>query len=126
MKLVLSNNTEIEIKDTSTIFDVQIDISQYQYVWGQLTPNNIKLVKLVSEDGDVMDQKENLVVDSESSFRKDGKVYCHFYLREKMREEILEEKVRLLEEALGVHAGAITDLAEAVSGLVEEGGLIDG
>lgn len=123
MKLILSDYTEIEVKDGSTLFDIQVDPSQYEYVWSQLTDENMTLVKLTTENGDLIDQRENLVVDNERSVREKEVVHCHFYLREKTREELLEEEVAMLREMLGVHADAISDLGEAVSGLAEEGGL---
>lgn len=124
LKLILSDYTELEIKDISTLFDIQIEPSQYEYVWSQLTPENMTLVKLTTESGVLMDQRENLVVDSEQSTREKGEIQCHFYLREKTEVELLREEVARLRETSGVHDGAITDLAEAVSGLAEEGGLV--
>ena len=124
LKIVLSDYTEIEVKGGSTLFDVQVDSFQYEYVWSQLIPENMTIVKLTTENGDMMDQRENLVVDSERSIREKGKIQCHFYLREKTEVELLREEVAMLRETSGVHDGAITDLAEAVSGLAEEGGLV--
>lgn len=124
MKLILSNNIEIEVKDGSTLFDVQVDSFQYEYVWSQLTPENMALVKLTTENGDLIDQRDNLVVDSEHSVRKKEEVRCHFYLREKTEVELLREEVARLKETSGVHDGAIEDLAVAVSGLAEEGGIV--
>lgn len=120
LKLILSNNTEIEVKDGSTIFDIIAETSQYKTMWKNLTENNLKIVKLVSEHNDLIDQKENLVVDSESSFREKNNVVCHFYLREKSEVELLREQVADLTAQLNVHDGAINDLGEAVSGLAEE------
>lgn len=123
LKLILSNNKEIEVKDGSTIFDIITETSQYETMWKNLTENNLKIVKLVSEHNDLIDQKENLVVDSESSFREKNNVVCYFYLREKSEVELLREQVADLTAQLNVHDGAINDLGEAVSGLAEEGGL---
>lgn len=123
LKLILSDYTEIEVKDGSTLFDVQVDSFQYEYVWSQLVPENMTLVKLTTENGDLLDQRENLMVDSEHSMREKDAVQCHFYLRVKTEEELLKEEVAMLREMLGVHDAAISDLGEAVSGLAEEGGL---
>lgn len=124
IKLILSNNIEIEVNDSSTLFDIQVEPSQYEYMWSQLTEENLKIVKLTTEDGDlIMDELENLVVNNERSMKEKDGIQCHFYLREKTREELLEEKVKMLEEALGVHDGAIGDLAMVVSSLAEEGGV---
>ena len=124
LKLILSDYTKIEVKDSSTLFDVQVDSFQYDYVWSQLIPENMTLVKLTTENGDLMDQRENLVVDSERSIREKGEIQCHFYLREKTEVELLREEVARLRETSGVHDAAISDLGEAVSCLAEEGGLV--
>lgn len=123
LKLILSNGTEIEVKDGSTLFDVQVDSFQYDYLWSQLVPENMTVVKLTTDNGDLIDQRENLVVDSEHSVREKDEIHCHFYLREKTEVELLREEVARLKETSGVHDGAIEDLAVAVSGLAEEGGL---
>lgn len=123
LKLILSDNTEIEIIDGSTLFDVQVDADQYAAMWETLTESNLKLVKLISESGDLLDQKENLVVASENSFREKDLVSCHFYLREKTEVELLREQIAALTAELSVHDGAIADMGEAISDLAEEGGI---
>lgn len=123
LKLILQNNTEIQVKEGSTIFDIMIDPSDYSYMWEDLTESNLKLVKLISESGDLLDQKENLVVASENSFREKDLVSCHFYLREKTEVELLREQIAALTAELSVHDGAIADMGEAISDLAEEGGI---
>lgn len=123
LKLILQNNTEIQVKEGSTIFDIMIDPSDYSYMWEALTENSLKLVKLVSGSGDLLDQKENLVVASENSFREKDLVSCHFYLREKTEVELLREQIAALTAELSVHDGAIADMGEAISDLAEEGGI---
>ncbi len=123
LKLILQNNTEIQVKEGSTIFDIMIDPSDYSYMWEALTESNLKLVKLISESGDLLDQKENLVVASENSFREKDLVSCHFYLREKTEVELLREQIAALTAELSVHDGAIADMGEAISDLAEEGGI---
>ena len=123
LKLILQNNTEIQVKEGSTIFDIMIDPSDYSYMWEALTESNLKLVKLISESGDLLDQKENLVVASENSFREKVLVSCHFYLREKTEVELLREQIAALTAELSVHDGAIADMGEAISDLAEEGGI---
>lgn len=126
-KLILSNNTEIEVLDGSTLFDVQVDASRYADMWEYLTESNLRLVKLVSENGDLVDQLSDLAVDHEFSVKEKDVISCHFYLREKDTTEIelehLREKVAELTAELSVHDGAIADIGEAISGLAEEGGL---
>ena len=122
-KLILSNNKEIHVIDGSTLFDIMVEPIQYASMWENLTESNLKLVKLMSENNDLLDQMENLVVDREISFRKKEAVTCHFYLREKTEVELLREQVSALTAELSVHDGAITDIGEAISRLAGEGGL---
>lgn len=99
LNIILSNST-IEVKDGSTLFDIMVEHSQIASVWDNLTENNLKLVKLVSEDGGLLDQRSDLAVDHELSVREKGEVVSHFYLREKNEVEVLREKVTLLESKL--------------------------
>lgn len=83
----------------------------------------MKHVRLLNKSKDLLDSKDNLVIDSENSYLENGTVHCHFYLREKTAEESLKERVAFLEEQLSVHDGAIADMGETISSLAEEGGL---
>lgn len=127
LKFILSNNAEIEVLDGSTLFDLRIVADKYAAMWEILTERNLKVVKLVSENGDLIDQLSDLTVDHEFSIKEKDVIYCHFYLREKnvteIELELLRNQVAELTAELSVHDGAINDLGEAVSGLAEEGGL---
>lgn len=123
LKLILSNGEEIAVKDGSTLFDLIIEPSQISSMWGNFTESNLKIVKLMSEDGDLHDQRSDLAVDHEWSVREKGEVVSHFYLREKNEVELLREQVADLTAQLNVHDGAIADMGEAISGLAEKGGL---
>ncbi len=123
LKLVLSNEMEIEINDGSTLFDIIVHHEKYSDLWDQLTSENLKKVMIVTEDGDLVEQMDDLVMENEMSFRHKGNIVCHFYLREKMEVELLREQVADLTAQLNVHDGAIADMGETISGLAEEGGL---
>lgn len=123
-KLIISDNTEIPVSNGSTLFDIMVEPVQYSSMWNHLTERNLKHVRLVSGNGDLLDQKENLVVDSEHSFHEKESVKCHFYLREKTEVELLREQVAALTAELGIHDGAIVDMGDAISSLAEEGGNI--
>lgn len=123
LKLVLSNNTEINVKDGSTIFDIAVNPDQYMIMWENLVDSNLKVVKIMSENGELIDQLSDLAVDHEMSVIEKGGVFSHFYLREKNEVELLREQVAYLETQLVVHDGAINDLGAAVSSIAEEGGL---
>lgn len=113
--LILSNNTETKVKYGSTIFDIEVDPDQYEDMWNQLTPENLKSVKLTTESGDLIDQKENLVVDSENSFMEKDTVHCHFYLREKTEVELLREQVSALMESFSIRNEANNNIEEVIN-----------
>lgn len=123
LKIILSNDLEIEVRDGSTIFDLQVSPAQYEEIWNTFTDKNLKLVKLISENGDVLDQLSDLTMDHEYSIKNKEDVICHFYLREKSPTEIelenLRSMVTALQEEVNVQDGAIMDLGEAVSSLSE-------
>ncbi len=125
-KLILTNQSEIEIESASSLSDIKV-VSETKYdmisAWDMLTPDNLKSVQIQNEDGVVVANYENLVLDNETStIRTDGKILTSFRLREKTEVELLREEVNLLKEGQEVQDGAIIDLGEAVSGLAEEGG----
>lgn len=118
--LKLNDDTQIEVFDSSTLFDIQVDVSKYNDMWETLTQKNLKKVALYDTTTDaIMEEKLDLVVDYEQSERDGEKISCHFYLRERDRVEVLEEQVEYLTAQLSVHDGAIMDLGDAVSALEE-------
>ncbi len=99
-KIILSNNYEIEIESGASLSDVRI--------------------RVVNGDGLTVGNYSNLVLVSETSVEKDGKIETSFNLREKTE---TEKRLDALENGQEVQDGAITDLGAAVSGLAEEGGM---
>ena len=99
--LILSNNTETKVKYGSTIFDIEVDPDQYEDMWNQLTPENLKSVKLTTESGDLIDQKDT--------------VHCHFYLREKTEVELLREQVSALMESFSIRNEANNNIEEVIN-----------
>lgn len=122
-KIILSNNYEIEIESGASLSDVRI-ISDTKYdmlsTWDMLTPENLASVRVVNGDGMTVGNYIDLVLVSETSVEKDGKIETSFNLREKTE---TEKRLDALENGQEVQDGAITDLGAAVSGLAEEGGL---
>lgn len=127
-KLILSNQSEIEIESSSSLSDMRVlslTKDEMVSVWDLLTENNLKSVEIQNGDGVVVATYENLVLNSETStIQKDGTILTSFHLREKTEVELLKERVEQLENGQEVQDGAIADLGEAVSGLAEEGGLV--
>lgn len=122
-KIILSNGTEIRIESGASLSDVRI-ISDTKYdvltTWDMLTPENLSSVRVVNGDGLTVGTYSDLILVSETSMEKDGKIETSFNLREKTE---MEKRLDWIENRQEVQDGAITDLGAAVSGLAEEGGL---
>lgn len=122
-KIILSNNHEIEIESGASLSDIRV-VSDTKYdmlsAWDMLTPENLSSVRVVNGDGMTVGNYSNLILASETSTEKDGKIETSFNLREKTE---TEKRLDALENGQEVQDGAISDLGAAVSGLAEEGGL---
>lgn len=122
-KIILSNGTEIRIESGASLSDVRI-ISDTKYdmltTWDMMTPENLSSVRVVNGDGLTVGTYSDLILVSETSMEKDGKIETSFNLREKTE---TEKRLDSLENSREVQDGAISDLGVAVSGLAEEGGL---
>lgn len=127
-KLILANETEIEIESASSLSDIKI-ISQTKYdmisVWDMMSDGNLKSVQIKNSDGIVVGNYENLILNNESStIQKDGTILTSFRLREKTEVELLKEEVTLLKEGQEINTGAIGDIGKVVSNLAEQGGMV--
>lgn len=122
-KIILSNGTEIRIESGASLSDVRI-ISDTKYdvltTWDMLTPENLSSVRVVNGDGLTVGTYSDLILVSETSVEKEGRIETSFNLREKTE---MEKRLDWIENRQEVQDGAITDLGAAVSGLAEEGGL---
>lgn len=123
-KIILSNGTEIEIESGASLSDIRV-VSETKYdmisLWDMLTDENLSSVRIVNSDGLTVGNYSNLILVSETSTEKDGKIETSFNLREKTD---TEKRLDTLENAQEVQDGAISDLGVAVSGLAEKGGLM--
>lgn len=122
-KIILSNGYEIEIESGASLSDIRI-VSDTKYdmisAWDMLTPENLSYFRVVNGDGMTVGNYSDLVLVSETSAEKYGKIETSFNLREKTD---MEKRLDALENGQEVQDGAISDLGAAVSGLAEEGGL---
>lgn len=122
-KLILKNETEIEIESGASLSDIRV-VSDTKFdmlsAWDTLTPENLSSVRVVNGDGLTVGNYSDLVLVSNTSLEKDGKIETSFNLREKTE---TEKRLDELENGQEVQDGAISDLGAAVSGLAEEGGL---
>lgn len=122
-KIILSNGTEIQIESGASLSDIRV-ISETKYdmiaTWDMLTAENLSSVRVVNGDGLTVGTYSDLILVSETSVEKDGKIETSFNLREKTE---MEKRIDWIENRQEVQDGAITDLGAAVSGLAEEGGM---
>lgn len=124
-KLILNDQSKITIESASSLSDIKV-LSEDEYVmvsiWKMLTPENLKSMQIQNENGITVANYTNVILDSETStVQEDGTILTSFYLREKTEVELLRERVEQLESGQEVHSGAISDLGEAVSNIVEGG-----
>lgn len=122
-KLVLNDNTEIEIENGSSIGDLLV-LSETKYdmiaTWDMLTEENLKKIWFKGRDGENLGTYENVVLENETStVLRDERILTSFHLREKTEVELLREEVEQLKAGQEVQDGAIMDLGEAVSTLAE-------
>lgn len=120
-KLILKNGKEIEIESGASLSDIRVlsdTKSDMVSTWDVLTPENLKSVQVVNRDGTTVGNYSDLVLVSETSEEKDGKIETSFNLREKTD---VEKRLDALEEGQEVQDGAIGDLGTAVSDLAEGG-----
>lgn len=127
-KLILNNQTQIEIESASSLSDIRVVFDTKDDMvstWDMLTPENLKSVQIQNSNGVTIANYENLILESETSkVHTDETILTSFHLREKTEVEFLRERVEQLENGQEVQDGAISDLGEAVSSLAEEGGLV--
>lgn len=126
-KLVLSNQTPIEIESGSTLSAIKVNSMTKEDMlstWNMLTEENLKHIEIQNEDGTITGAYNNILLDSETSIiQSDGTIMTNFHLREKTTVELLQERVEQLENGQEVLDGAVIDLGAAVSELATEGGL---
>lgn len=120
-KLILNNQTQINIESGSSISDLKV-ISATKYdmisVWDMLTEENLKHIEIQNEDGTALGLYDNIMLDRETStVQHDGTILTSFHLREKTEVELLRERVEQLESGQEIQDGAIMDLGEVVSTL---------
>lgn len=124
-KLILKDNTEIELEAGASLGALQVasaDRAAMLATWQQLTPNNLSSVRVKNGDGLTVGTYTDLVLVSEMSIvAADGTVLTTYAMREKTPEE---RRLDALEEGQQVQDGAIEDLgavASALAGQMEGG-----
>lgn len=124
-KLVLKDSTEIMLESSQGIGALHVLAAGKQAactLWGKFAKDNLSQVSIKNSSGLTVGSYSDLVLDHvEGREKEDGTVKMTFCLREKSTEEVLEERVTSLEEGYEVHTGAIDDIGQAVSDLMEGG-----
>lgn len=118
-KLILKNGTEIEIESGASLSDIHVlsnTKADMVSKWDMFTPENLQFVRVVNGDEIMVGTYNDLILVSETSYEKDGKIETIFSLREKTE---VEKRLDALESGQEVQDGAIMDLGEAVSVLSE-------
>lgn len=122
-KLILADQSEIALLGGATMRSMSAhygDRAAMLKDWEKITPANLKRVQ-VDTDGVVTGKYDDLILEAETSMvAEDGSVITVWGIREKTREEKLEERITQLEEGQAVLDGAIADLGEATSIMAEQ------
>lgn len=124
-KLILKDNTEIELEAGASLGALQVasaDRAAMLTTWKLLTGDNLSSVQIKNGDGLTVGIYTGLVLVSETTVvAADGSVLTTYSLREKTPEE---RRLDALEEGQQVQDGAIEDLgavASALAGQMEGG-----
>lgn len=119
-KLILADNTAIDLEAGASLADIRVkaaDRAAMAATWGKLTPDNLKSVRIKTEEGLTAGTYADLALVSEtSSVAADGSVLTSYRLRAKTPEEL---RLDALEESQKTQDGAIMDVATVAGGLAE-------
>lgn len=119
-KIILNDNTMIEIEAGSSLDNLQIISPEKETMistWGKFTMENLSVIRIVDGGGKVIGEWKELVLVSETSVeQEDGNILTSFELRKKTE---IEKRMDALEEKVEVHDGAIMDTAEELNNVVE-------
>ena len=120
-KMILKDNTTIELEAGSSLANVQVaaaDRADMVEIWGKLTEDNLSSVQIQTGDGLTVGTYTDLVLVSETStVSPDGSVLTSYRFREKTNEE---KRLDVLEEGQEVLNGAVDDLGKATSDLADQ------
>lgn len=121
--LVLKNETKINLAVGASLSDLQVESDSREAMletWKQLTDENLKAIRIETEEGLTIGNYKDAILVSETSVLEGEKVKTSFNLREKTSEE---KRLDALEEGQAVQDGAIEDLGAATSELAQKEGV---
>lgn len=124
-KVVLKNGTEIILESSQGIGALHTCVESKDaalLLWKALTEDNLKQVTVKNSSDLVVGNYSDMVLDHiEARDNSDATVQLMISLRSKTTEEILTERIAMLEEGQQTQDAAIDDLAGAVSDIAEGG-----
>ncbi len=124
-KLVLADGTEITLESSQGIGALQVKAETKTAacaLWEKFTKENLAQTKIKNDLGETTGNYPDMVLDHMIGFEApDGTVQVTFSLRSKTTEELLTERVALLESGQQTQDDAISDLGQAISDVVEGG-----
>lgn len=119
-KLVLNDQTEIEIESASALNDIRVSSptkAVMTTMWDKLTANNLASVQIKNSDGVVVGRYADLVLVSETStIQADGMILTSFNLREKSDQERLADRVTAIEAGQQAQDEQIAGMSEELTG----------
>lgn len=121
--LVLKNGTKINLAVGASLSDLQVESDSREAMletWKQLTDENLKAIRIETEEGLTIGNYKDAILVSETSVLEGEKVKTSFNLREKTSEE---KRLDALEEGQAVQDEAIEDLGAATSELAQKEGV---
>lgn len=124
-KLVLADGTEITLESSQGIGALNVNAQDKDaacVLWNKFTKASLEQVTVKNSQGEITGNYSRMILDHiTGTDNPDGTVQITFSLRSKTAEELLTERVALLEAGQQTQDEAISDLGQAVSDVVEGG-----
>ena len=124
-RLVLADGTEITLESSQGIGALNVNAQDKDAacaLWEKFTRENLEHVTVRNTEGETTGSYFGMLLDHiTGADNPDGTVQITFSLRNKTTEEILVERVAVLEAGQGTQDDAISDLGQIVSDMAEGG-----
>ncbi len=124
-KLVLKDGTEITLESSQGIGALHVLTDSKDAVctlWKKFTKENLGQVTVKNSDGLIVGRYSDMVLDHiEATDNEDGSVLATFSLREKSKDEIVDERLSAMETSQRTQDEAIGDMGQAISDIMEGG-----
>lgn len=124
-KLVLKDSTEITLVSSSGMSALYVNAEDHTdacALWKKFSKENLKEISVKTADGATVGSYKDMVLDHVEGRDNDGgTLQMMFSLRSKTTEEVLTERIAVLEAGQQTQDAAIDDLGQAVSDIAEGG-----